>query len=576
MTGRIFRSVFFTALSVFLASVVLFLWVLYDYFSGVQKNQLRIQTSLAAQGAANEGAEYFEGLETEKVRITWVDENGTVLFDSETNSAEMENHLEREEIQQALKEGIGESSRYSATLTERLFYCARRLPDGTVIRLSVTQNSMLTLIMGMIQPLCIIFTAALILSLVLASRLSKKIVKPLNELDLDQPLNNESYDEIAPLLSRLNSQQLQIRRQSDELKQKRREFETVTTGMTEGIVLLNDRHEILSINPSAIKILGSDNSPVGQNIITVNRCPALQDVLAKADKGVHSGKIAELCGRSYEISASPIFSGSEVCGTALLLSDVTEKEKAERLRREFTANVSHELKTPLQTISGYAELMANGMVKPNDIADFSGRIYSESRRMIRLVEDIIKLSRLDEGAENMKRENVDLYALARETIAGILPQAENAGVSVSLEGEPTVINGIPRLIQEIIFNLCDNAVKYNRADGSVTVTVSSDKESARLVVSDTGIGIPEEHRERIFERFYRVDKSRSKSVGDDTTVPQVRQEAAGSSRPSDLGGTGLGLSIVKHAALIHNARIETHSEVGKGTEITVIFPIDHA
>ncbi len=555
MTGRIFRSIIFTALGVFLASVMLFMWVLYDYFSGVQKNQLRIQTSLAAQGTANEGAKYFEELETEEVRITWVNENGTVLFDSETNSAEMENHLEREEIARALKEGYGESSRYSATLTERLFYCAQRLPDGTVIRLSVAQNSMITLLMGMIQPLCVIFAAALILSLVLASRLSKKIVKPLNELDLDEPLSNESYDEIAPLLTRLNSQQLQIKRQSDELMQKRREFETVTTGMTEGIVLLNNKQEILSINPAAQKILGSEKSPVGQTVISVNRSSVLRDALAKADAGERSENIAELCGGRFEISASPIFSDGKVCGTALLFLDVTEKEKSEQLRREFTANVSHELKTPLQTISGYAELMVNGMAMPKDTAEFSGRIYSESQRMIRLVDDIIKLSRLDEGAlslsEDMKRENVNLYALAQETIAGILPQAESEGVSVSLEGEPTVINGIPRLIQEIIFNLCDNAVKYNHAGGSVTVTVSSDNDSARLTVSDTGIGIPEEHLERIFERFYRVDKSRSKP----------------------LGGTGLGLSIVKHAALMHNAKIETQSEVGKGTAISVIFPL---
>jgi len=550
MTSRIFRSIFFTAAGVFLASVMLFMWVLYDYFSGVQKSQLRIQTNLAARVVANEGAEYFEDLETEGFRITWINENGTVLFDSEKNSAEMENHLEREEIKQALAEGFGESSRYSATLTEQSFYCARRLPDGTVIRLSVMQSSLLTLTLGMIQPLCAIFAGALILSLVLASRLAKKIVKPLNELDLDEPLNNECYDEIAPLLTRLNSQQIQIRRQSDELKQKRREFEAVTTGMTEGIVLLNDKHEILSINPAAQKILGAEGSPVGQNVISVNRSPVLRDVLTKADTGVHSETIAELCGGSYEIGASPIFSDGKVCGSALLLLDVTEKEKAEQLRREFTANVSHELKTPLQSISGYAELMANGMAMPKDIADFSGRIYSESRRMIRLVDDIIKLSRLDEGAEDMKREDADIYALAQETTAALLPQAESMGVSISLEGEPTVVNGIPRLLQEIIFNLCDNAVKYNRAGGSVTVTVRGDNDSARLTVSDTGIGIPEKHLGRIFERFYRVDKSRSKEVS----------------------GTGLGLSIVKHAALAHNAKIETQSKVGQGTSITVIFP----
>lgn len=551
MTKRIFRSVFFTALGVFLASVVLFMWVLYDYFSGVEKSRLRMQTSLAAQGTANEGAAYFEGLETEDLRITWIDENGKVLYDSEADSAEMENHLERDEIKQALAEGMGESSRYSSTLTERLFYCTKRLSDGTVIRLSVVQNSMLTLIMGMLQPIFFIFAAAFILSLVLASRLSKKIVKPLNELNLEEPLKNESYDELAPLLKRLNSQQRHIKDQSEELEQKRREFETVTTGMAEGIVLLNNKHNILSINLSAEKILGTKGSPVGQPILAVNRCAELQYVLAQSDKGIRSEKTAELCGGKYEISASPIFSGGEVCGTALLFLDVTEKEKSEQLRREFTANVSHELKTPLQTISGYAELMANGMAKQEDMINFSSRIYAESRRMIRLVEDIIKLSRLDEGADDMKRDAVDLYSLAEETVKSLIPEAEAVGASIALEGEKAVINGIPQLLQGIVYNLCDNAVKYNRKGGSVKIQVRGGADSATLTVSDTGIGISQEDTGRIFERFYRVDKSRSK----------------------EIGGTGLGLSIVKHAARLHNAEIRLRSEINKGTEITVVFPM---
>lgn len=553
MTKRIFCSVFFTALGVFLASAILFMWVLYDYFSGVQKNQLRMQTSLAAQGTANEGKEYFEGLVTEGFRITWIDENGTVLYDSETNSAEMENHLEREEIKLALAEGFGESSRYSATLTERLFYCAQRLPDGTVIRLSVAQNSILTLIMGMFQPLCFIFAAAFILSLILASRLSKKIVEPLNELNLEEPMNNESYDELAPLLRRLNLQQRQIKEQSEELKQKRREFEAVTTGMTEGIVLLNNKHEILSINPAAQKILGAEKFTAGQTILSINRCLELQEVIAKADMGIRTEKIAELSGGSYEISASPIFSGGEVYGMALLFLDVTEKEKAEQIRREFTANVSHELKTPLQTISGYAELMANGMVKPDDTAEFSGRIYSESQRMIRLVEDIIKLSRLDEGVAGMAHEDVDLYALSGDVINSLSAAANSADVTLRLVGDSAVMNGIPQLLQTMIFNLCDNSIKYNQKGGEVEIAVKKEDNFTMLTVSDTGIGIPPECTERVFERFYRVDKSRSREVG----------------------GTGLGLSIVKHAAKLHNAEIKIESPVdkgGKGTLITVIFP----
>lgn len=551
MTGRIFRSIFFTALAVFLASVVLFMWVLYDHFSGVQKEQLRMQTGLAAHGAANEGTGYFEELETDGFRITWIDENGTVLFDSETNSADMENHLEREEIKKALESGFGESSRYSATLTERLFYCAQKLPDGTVIRLSVTQNSMLTLILGMTTPILVIFAAAFILSLFFASRLSKRIIKPLNELNLDEPLNNDSYDEIAPLLTRLNSQQQHIKEQSAELSQKRREFDAVTTGMAEGIVLLNFKHEILSINPAAMKILGAENASAGQQILELNRSTELQEVLSKADNGARSEKLITLESCSYQISASPIISDGEIQGIALLFLDVTEKERAEQFRREFSANVSHELKTPLQTISGYAELMVNGIVKPEDQREFSGKIYAESRRMIRLVDDIIKLSRLDEGIGNMQFESVDLYALAEETVSELAPQAESSSASISLNGKPTIINGIPRLLREIIFNLCDNAIKYNRQGGKVTVSVVGYDGGARLTVSDTGIGISMEHIDRIFERFYRVDKSRSKAVS----------------------GTGLGLSIVKHAALAHGAVIETQSKPNMGTVITVSFPV---
>lgn len=557
MTGRIFRSIFFTSLAVFAASVVLFMWVLYDHFSGVQKEQLRMQTSLAAHGAANEGAEYFKELETKGFRVTWISADGTVLFDSKTDSADMENHLEREEIKEALDSGFGEGQRYSATLTERLFYCAERLPDGTVIRLSVAQNSMLTLILAMTQPILVIFASAFILSLVFASRLSKRIVKPLNGLNLDEPLNNDSYDEIAPLLTRLSSQQQRIKTQSDELEQKRREFEAVTTGMTEGIVLLNAKHEILSINPSAKKLLGAESVsseqpfPAGQTILSLNRSTELQEVLAQADKGSRAERVAAFSNGSYEISASPIITDEKVSGMALLFLNVTEKERSEQLRREFTANVSHELKTPLQTISGYAELMSNGMAKAEDLTDFSGKIYAESRRMIRLVDDIIKLSRLDEGTGELLFESVDLYAIAAETASELQDLAEGVGVSLAVTGEPTVMSGIPRLLREIVFNLCDNAVKYNRSGGRVTITVSRDENAAKLSVSDTGIGIPEEHIKRIFERFYRVDKSRSKAVS----------------------GTGLGLSIVKHAALAHGAGIETHSEPNVGTVITVSFPI---
>lgn len=553
MTKRIFRSIFFVTLGVFLASVVLFMGVLFEYFTGIQRKQLRMQTTLAAQGVENEGMQYFEGLETNDFRITWINNDGAVIYDTDTESDSMENHLEREEIKQALETGEGESSRYSVTLMERSFYCAKKLSDGTVLRLSVAQSTLLTLTLGMLQPIIIIFILALILSLVFASRLSKKIVQPLNEINLDDPLKNDCYDELAPLLGRIKSQQRQIARQSDELKRKQQEFEAVTNGMTEGIVLLNSKNDILSINPSAMNLLGVDSSPVGDNIISVNRTPELQELLAKSDEGKRSEKILELCGGKYQVDASPILSDEKIIGTVLLFLDVTKKEKAEQIRREFTANVSHELKTPLHTISGCAELMTNGIAKQEDIPKFASQIYSEAQRMIRLVEDIIKLSHLDEGAEDMKRENVDIYSVASETVDNLIPVAEKSDVDITLEGTSAVINGIPQLISAIIFNLCDNAIKYNKKGGKVLVSVKSEDNKAVLTVSDNGIGISEEDSERIFERFYRVDKSHSK----------------------EIGGTGLGLSIVKHAARLHNATIDLQSKLNEGTIITVTFLLEN-
>lgn len=550
MTKRIFRSICIVALSVFLASVILFMGVLYNYFSNVQRSQLRMQTNLAAQGVDKDGLSYFDGLDVKDYRITWIDTDGTVLYDSKSDSAEMENHLEREEIKQALSEGSGESARYSTTLLERSIYCARRLSDGTVLRLSIAQNTLLTLFLGMLQPICVIFVVALILSLVLASRLSKGIVKPLNALNLDEPLNNDGYDELTPLLRRIAAQQRQIRKQEEELRQKQNEFETVTTGMAEGIVLLNEKKMILSINPAAMRLFDTDRSCVGKYLLSVNRSLELQELLQKAEDGRHAEMTMELGGGTYQIDASPVFSEGLISGIVLLMLDVTEKEKAEQMRREFTANVSHELKTPLHTISGSAELMAGGMVAQADIPRFSGQIYAESQRMIRLVEDIIKLSHLDEGADDMKREDVDLYALAAETVQTLLPEADAAGLQMDLCGASVVVHGIRQLLRGIIYNLCDNAIKYNRKNGSVSVTVSEEESGAILSVADTGIGIPPECQERVFERFYRVDKSRSK----------------------EIGGTGLGLSIVKHAAKLHGATIEVHSIVDGGTTVTVRFP----
>lgn len=550
MTRRIFRTVFFVAVGVFLASVALFMTVLYDYFSAVGQNQLKMQTELAAQGVQHEGSGYFEALETKNYRITWIGTDGKVLYDSASDADEMENHFEREEVKEALAEGYGQSARYSSTLTERYLYSAKRLPDGTVIRMSVTQNSLLVLTLGMLQPIFVIFAVVIVLSVILASRLSKKIVKPLNELNLDEPLNNENYDELSPLLRRIDSQQKEIKRQKRKLERKQSEFDAVIKEMSEGIVLLNSKGVILALNRAAAELLEADTFDAGKDILTVNRRPELTELLRKAQSGEHSEAVMDFKSGIYQLSASPVVSDGKVIGTVLLMFDATEKERNEQIRREFTANVSHELKTPLHAILGSAELMTNGMVKAEDIPAFSGRIYTETQRMIRLVEDILKLSHLDEGAGDMKREETDLLCIADSVVQSLKPEAEISGVTIELGGEKSVIQGIPQLLESIVYNLCDNAIKYNRRGGSVSVEVKNENEFAVLTVADTGIGIPAEHQQRIFERFYRVDKSHSK----------------------EIGGTGLGLSIVKHAARLHGAEIDLKSVVDAGTTVTMNFP----
>ena len=549
MTKRIFRSIFAVAAAVLLASFVLITGVLYEYFSNNQMEQLRAQTSLAAQGVEKSGDNYFGGLETRSFRVTWIASDGTVLYDSAADPAEMENHASREEVSQALKDGVGESTRYSTTLMERQLYSAQRLSDGTVIRLSCEQYTPLTLVLGMIQPVAVIAAAALGVSVWLASRLSKRIVRPLNELTLDQPEKINAYEELMPLAEKLRSQQNQLRHQEQELRRRRDEFDAATAGMIEGLVLLNEQGIILSINNAATRFLNISRYCVGKDILLLNNSLEMQELLGKVLSGEHGEIETSHGGVNYRVYASPVVSGEKVTGAVLLIIDMTEKEKAERLRREFSANVSHELKTPLHTISGCAEILANGIVKPADVPHFALQIQSEAKRMIKLVEDIIKLSHLDEGAEDMQREPVDLKTIAGSTVENLKPAAKEAGVELSVDGDSAVITGIPQLLEAIVYNLCENAIKYNRPGGYVKVTTRKTEKSVVLTVEDNGIGIPEEQQERIFERFYRVDKSHSKEVG----------------------GTGLGLSIVKHAAALHNASISMHSALGEGTCISIVF-----
>lgn len=549
MTKRIFRSIFTVAAVILLASFVLITGVLYEYFSNKQVDQLNMQTNLAAQGLEAAGEDYLSDMDISGCRLTWIAADGTVLYDSQAEQSGMENHADREEVRQALKTGHGESMRYSTTLMERQIYSADRLSDGTVVRISDTQYTPLTLILGMIQPVIIIALIALLLSLLLASRMAKRIVKPLNEMSLDNAEKIETYPELAPLTDKLKSQQNQLREQEKELRRRRDEFEAATGSMTEGLVLLNEQGSVLSINKAATKALDIGRYCIGKDIRALSEEPRLRETVEKALGGEHGEAHITLGGVSYRLYASPVTSGDRVAGAALLMLDTTEKEKAEQLRREFSANVSHELKSPLHTISGCAELLANGIVKPEDVPHFLSQIQSESKRMIALIEDIIKLSHLDEGAEDMQREDVDLLSVARREAGNLSQAAEDAGVTLTVSGESAVINGIPQLLAAIVHNLCENAIKYNHPGGFARVNVRREGKKTLLTVEDDGIGIPPEEQQRIFERFYRVDKSHSKEVG----------------------GTGLGLSIVKHAAALHNARISVVSAPDRGTTITLAF-----
>ncbi len=551
MTKRIFRSIFAAALTVLLAALLLIIGALHSYFTQVQMDQLRVETALASHAVSNEGIRYFDRLDgTMDCRITWIAADGAVLYDNRSDSGAMVNHLLRQEVKDALASGYGQSVRYSDTLMERYIYAAERLPDGTVLRLATSQSSVLNLVLGLSGNILLVAAAAVILSFSVARRLSYSIVKPRNELNLDEPLSNREYEEITPLLRRMDSQQAQLRSQSVELKQKQKEFNTVTRSLNEGLVLINSGGTILSINPAAARLLEVTPHCIGADFSVANRWEAIAALVDQALQGKKAENTVSLSSGKYLAAASPVRSEGSAFGVVLLLFDVTQKHQAEQLRREFTANVSHELKTPLHAISGYAELMKSGLVPQRDVENCADKIYSEAQRMIRLVEDILRLSRLDEGAVDMQWMGLDLYSAAQAAIRELSAPAELAEVTMELQGSSAVICAIPQLVEAILFNLTDNAIKYNHPGGKVTLRVAEAEEAVILTVSDTGIGIPEADRERVFERFYRVDKSHSKAVG----------------------GTGLGLSIVKHAALILNAKISLTGSEGIGTTVTVQFP----
>lgn len=548
MTKKIFWSIMLAAGTVLAASLVVIMGCLYSYFSDIQGKQLEDELTLAAVAVEENGREYLEKVKSRQYRLTWVAGDGEVLYDTQSDGENMENHGDRQEIREALLNREGKSSRYSTTLLERTLYYAQRLEDGSVLRISVSSATVWILVLGMIQPILVVIVVALILSGVLAGRISHHIMEPLNSLDLERPLENDTYEEIAPLLNRINKQHGQIAEQMSELQRKSDEFAQITEGMTEGLVLLNEKNIIISINPAALKLFHAAYSCKGKDFLTIERSHSVSSAIQDAFTGGHSEIRIEREGKEYQLHVNRIESKGSVIGAVVLAFDITEAAYAERNRREFTANVSHELKTPLQSIMGSAELIENGLVKAEDMPRFVGHIRTEAERLVTLIEDIIRLSRLDEGDE-MPLEDVDLYEVATEVVAQLNDTAKTANVKMTVTGERVDVKGVRRLLTETLFNLCDNAIKYNKDGGTVEITVERRMEQAVVSVKDSGIGISPEHQTRVFERFYRVDKSRSK----------------------ESGGTGLGLSIVKHAVRYMNGKIDLKSTPGEGTEIQVSF-----
>ena len=558
MTKKIFRSILLAAVSVLLASLVIIMGCLYDYYRNVQEKQLRDELRLASYGVEAGGSGYLEQLASPyrfasvaDCRLTWIAADGKVLFDTHVPAAEMENHADRAEVREAMAEGESGGVRYSETLTERTLYYAQRLTDGTVLRISISQLTVFALAMGMLQPILLTAIIAAILSALLAHRMAKSIVAPLNRLDLDRPLENDAYEELSPLLGRIHQQHRQIEAQLRELGRKTEEFEQITENMGEGLVLLDGKGVVLSINPAARTIFHADSACVGQEFLVIDRDHTINLAVQTALERGHNEVRAVRNDREYQFDISRITVDGLTAGTVLLAFDVTDQPAAERSRQEFTANVSHELKTPLQSIMGSAELLENGLVKQEDVPQFVGVIRTEAARLVTLVEDIIHLSQLDEGTAPEK-EQVNLLELADSAVSALRERAEERHIGLSVSGENLMVDGVRNFLYEMFYNLIDNAIKYNIDGGKVEVTVLTGDTAATVSVKDTGIGIPPEYQARVFERFFRVDKSRSKASG----------------------GTGLGLSIVKHIAQYHHADLDLHSTMGRGTSISVSFSLE--
>ena len=546
MIKRIFGSIYAVVAAAVVVSLAIVMAVLYGYFNSIEYSQLSMQTELAANAVEHEGVDYFKGLNTNGYRITWIASDGTVLYDSEADARVLDNHSDREEVVEAKESGYGKAKRYSASLSQTTLYRAKRLSDQTIIRLSVTQNSIITLIWGMLWPMAIILFAGLVISYIISSRISRGLVKPLESIDIEHPLEVEAYEEFAPFLERMEKQRRQIEDRESKLKKRTSELESVISNMSEALVILNRSNRILSMNSSAMELFDADISSVGESFFKIDHSLVMQELIDASQNGKHVQKECEYNGRTYTISASPVKSG----GIVIIAWDISDKADTEKMRREFTANVSHELKTPLQTIMGSSELIKEGMVAGDETKTFASKIYDEAKRLVSLIDDIIRLSQLDEDSEReIRKEDVELDGVALEVSKLLEDKAKKLDVRLNTNIKPAKIYGAKSLVYEIIYNLTDNAIKYNKKGGSVLLEIGDENNSPYIKVSDTGIGIPKEDKARIFERFYRVDKSRSK----------------------ETGGTGLGLSIVKHAAMLMDAGIDVSSRLGEGTVITISF-----
>ena len=547
MNKKIFRSSVAVALVVLILSIVLIMSILFQYFENQLQSELESEANYIAYAVENQGLEYIENFTDSDKRITLISPDGDVLADTTANETEFDDHYDRQEVIEALKNGKGTSIRYSKTLAEKTIYYAMKMQDGNILRVSTTQYTVVTILMSLIQPILIVFVIAIAVSFALAQKVSKSIIKPINELDLDNPSNNEPYDELAPLLQKISKQKRTIEKQIKEAEYRQEEFRLITENMKEGFIVVDNQMNLLTYNRSALKLLGiSRDKP--DDILSADN-DKLTFVIDKAFDGVREKSNLTLNDNHYSLIANPVLENDKVIGAVVLIIDVTESVKREQLRREFTSNVSHELKTPLTSISGFAEIMKNGGTPNAVVTDFSTSIYDEAQRLISLVNDIIKISELDEKDVQAESEDVDLYQLSADIINRLKPVADKRNISLNLIGESTIVSGTEKILDEMIYNLCDNAIKYNVDNGTVDIILSESNHHIKLTVRDTGIGIPQSEQNRVFERFYRVDKSHSK----------------------EIGGTGLGLSIVKHAAIYHNAEIKLKSELGKGTSITVMF-----